>query len=231
MFLLRENHILKNKVVEDIALNTLADNPGSKKKRKRIGRGIGSGRTSTRGRKRQKARSSVSVPVGFEGGQSRVYLKVPKYGFKNRRFKLNFEPVSLEKIQYFLDTGRIINNGTITLKTLYDSGCITKLKYPGIKIVANGSEIFKSNIDIEVTRASKEAISIIEKNGGSIRCVYFGKRSFLKLRRMEVYDPEIVRKFSMPPPKLWRYYMRSDIRGYLADNNPINPHRDLVELD
>ena len=89
-------------------------------------------------------------------------------------------------------------------------------------------EIFNSSIDIEIPRASKEAISVIEKNGGSIRCVYFGKRSIIKLRKMEIYDPEVVKTFSMPPPKLWRYYMRSDIRGYLADNNPINPYRDLV---
>ena len=31
-----------------------------------------------------------------------------------------------------------------------------------------------------------------------------------KLRKMEIYDPEVVKTFSMPP-KLWRY-MRSDIR-------------------
>jgi hypothetical protein len=136
--------------------------------------------------------------------------------------------LSLEKIQYFIDTGRIINDGTINLKTLYDSGCIPKLKYPGVKLVANGTDAFTSAIDIEVPRVSKEAIKVIEKNGGSVRAIYFGKRSFINLRRMEVYDPEIVKKFSMPPPKLWKYYMRRDIRGYLADNNPIHPERDLV---
>jgi hypothetical protein len=31
MFIVREQHILQNTKVEDIALNTLADNPGSKK--------------------------------------------------------------------------------------------------------------------------------------------------------------------------------------------------------
>jgi hypothetical protein len=137
--------------------------------------------------------------------------------------------LSLEKIQYFIDTGRIINNGTITIKTLFDSGCIPKLKYPGVKLVANGTEAFKSAIDIEIPRVSKEAINIIEKNGGSVRAIYFGKRSFLKLRRMKEYDPEVVKNsLSMPPPKLWKYYMRRDIRGYLADNNPVHPQRDLV---
>ena len=32
----------------------------------------------------------------------------------------------------------------------------------------------------------------------------------------------------MPPPKLFKYYMRSDIRGYLADDNPISAAREVV---
>jgi hypothetical protein len=62
-----------------------------------------------------------------------------------------YKPISLEKIQYFIDTGRISKEGTITLKTLYDCGLINRLKYPGVKLISNvslhlkkGKRIFQS---------------------------------------------------------------------------------------
>ena len=55
----------------------------NRKKRKRVGRGIasGSGKTSGRGHKGQKARSKVRV--GFEGGQTPLFQRLPKRGFTN----------------------------------------------------------------------------------------------------------------------------------------------------
>lgn len=84
---------------------------------------------------------------------------------------------------------------------------------------------FKAKIDIIVPRASITAIEQIEKNGGSIKCVYYGHHAILAMRNPERYpDPMI----SMPPPKLFKWYMRSDIRGYLADSDPLHPLRDVV---
>ena len=56
-----------------------------KQKRTRVGRGIGSGlgKTSGRGHKGQKARSGGGVRRGFEGGQTPLYRRLPKRGFKN----------------------------------------------------------------------------------------------------------------------------------------------------
>ena len=50
---------------------------------KRVGRGIGSGKGKTcgSGHKGQKARSGVSIR-GFEGGQTPIYRRLPKKGFK-----------------------------------------------------------------------------------------------------------------------------------------------------
>ena len=54
-------------------------------KRTRVGRGIGSGlgKTSGRGQKGQKSRSGGGVRRGFEGGQTPLYRRLPKRGFKN----------------------------------------------------------------------------------------------------------------------------------------------------
>ena len=53
--------------------------------RTRVGRGVGSGlgKTSGKGHKGQKARSGGGVRRGFEGGQTPLYRRLPKRGFKN----------------------------------------------------------------------------------------------------------------------------------------------------
>lgn len=58
-------------------------------KKSRVGRGIaaGQGKTAGRGTKGQKARTGHrNAPVGFEGGQTRLYRRLPKVsGFRSRR--------------------------------------------------------------------------------------------------------------------------------------------------
>ena len=51
-----------------------------RKKKKRVGRGTGSGRgkTAGRGTKGQKSRSGYKLPVGFEGGQTPLKMRIPK---------------------------------------------------------------------------------------------------------------------------------------------------------
>lgn len=51
----------------------------------RVGRGIGSGKgkTSGRGVKGQKARTGHHSVKGFEGGQTPIYMRLPKRGFVN----------------------------------------------------------------------------------------------------------------------------------------------------
>ena len=71
--------------------------PAEKKvSRRRVGRGIGSGlgKTSGKGHKGQKARSGGGVRRGFEGGQTPLYRRLPKRGFKNIHAK-NYTEVTL----------------------------------------------------------------------------------------------------------------------------------------
>ena len=72
-------------------LNELAQSPEAKRK-KIVGRGPGSGRgkTSTRGQKGQKSRSGASIPAWFQGGQTPLYRRVPKRGFKNTKFRIEY---------------------------------------------------------------------------------------------------------------------------------------------
>lgn len=66
-------------------LSNLKVVPGSTHSGKRVGRGLGSGmgKTSTRGQKGAGARSGGAINPGFEGGQTPLYRRIPKRGFKN----------------------------------------------------------------------------------------------------------------------------------------------------
>ncbi len=66
-------------------LHSLRPSDGATKQRRRVGRGLGSGRgkTSGRGHKGQNSRAGGGVRRGFEGGQMPLYMRVPKYGFRN----------------------------------------------------------------------------------------------------------------------------------------------------
>ena len=64
-------------------LNSLSRPAGSWHRKKRVGRGQGSGlgKTAGRGGKGQKARSGNMRFEGFEGGQSPLQRRLPKFGF------------------------------------------------------------------------------------------------------------------------------------------------------
>lgn len=72
--------------MSDMRLNTLRPNRGSKQPKRRLGRGQGSGlgKTGGRGGKGQTARSGSSIPAGFEGGQTPLHRRLPKFGFTSR---------------------------------------------------------------------------------------------------------------------------------------------------
>eukprot|EP01128_Nolandella_sp_AFSM9_P012642 TRINITY_DN947_c1_g1_i1.p1 TRINITY_DN947_c1_g1~~TRINITY_DN947_c1_g1_i1.p1 ORF type:complete len:288 (-),score=81.26 TRINITY_DN947_c1_g1_i1:185-1048(-) len=166
-------------------LNQIADRPGAKKMMKRVGRGPGSGmgKTATRGHKGQRARSGWSSR-GFEGGQTPHYKRMRKFGFSNAMFARRYALVNLDRLQLWIDSGRIDATQLITLKELLKSGCVGRLRrnQKNIKLLAAGAETFTSKINIEVGQASGKAIEIINKLGGSVRLVHYnhvGIRSIL----------------------------------------------------
>ena len=78
-------------------LHELKPAEGSRKVRNRVGRGTssGNGKTAGRGQKGQKARSGGKVRLGFEGGQTPLFRRMPKRGFLNINAK-EYALVNLE---------------------------------------------------------------------------------------------------------------------------------------
>lgn len=131
-------------------------------KRRRIGRGIGSGlgKTSGKGHKGQKARSGGGVRRGFEGGQTPLYRRLPKRGFKNIYAK-----------QYTEVTLTMLNkskSAEATAESLLAEGIIGKIN-DGIVILGTGT--IDRPINVKAKRFTKTAIEKIEAAGGKIEVV------------------------------------------------------------
>ena len=79
-------------------LNNLKRPRHSWHRKKRVGRGQGSGtgKTAGRGGKGQKARTGNMRFEGFEGGQSPLQRRLPKFGFTSPNRK-HFAVVNLER--------------------------------------------------------------------------------------------------------------------------------------
>src|SRR6202000_2645669 len=92
--------------------------PGAHTKKTRVGRGEASkGKTAGRGTKGTKAR--YQVPVGFEGGQMPIHMRLPKLkGFKKRN-RGEFQVVNLGKIAELFPQG-----GTVGINDLGAAGAV-----------------------------------------------------------------------------------------------------------
>jgi large subunit ribosomal protein L15 len=146
-------------------LNTLVK---TNVKKMRVGRGIGSGKgkTSGRGVKGQKSRSGVAIKA-FEGGQTPLYRRLPKRGFKSL-FVRNTAIINLSHLQKFHDDKKIDLNLPIDLKLLHEKKIINK-KYLKLKILGDGE--LKIKISITANFASKQAQAKVEKVGGILNII------------------------------------------------------------
>ncbi|KAJ2726648.1 YmL10 [Coemansia sp. Benny D115] len=206
-------HVERPKKV--LGLNDLRDNKGARKVKKRLGRGHGSGhgKTSGRGQKGQNARSGNGKPgPGFEGGQTPLMRVFPKRGFKNANAR-DLQPLNLDRLQHWINTGRLDASKPITLKEIYDSN-IVRFK-DGVSLLARGAEFLTTPVTLEVTRASKQAIERIESIGGKVVCVYHNKLAMRALLHPEKFA--VLPKSAMPTAnKLKKFYQSAENRGFLA---------------
>jgi len=144
-------------------LHELQPAEGSRQERKRLGRGIGSGqgKTAGKGHKGQNARSGGGVRVGFEGGQTPLYRRLPKRGFTNISRK-EYAVVNLDALNRF-------EEGTeVTPELLIETGVVSNEK-AGIKILAKGN--VEKKLTVKANKFSSAAKEAIEAAGGIIEVI------------------------------------------------------------
>ena len=130
---------------------------------KRLGRGTGSGlgKTSGKGHKGAKARSGGGKAPGFEGGQMKLTMRLPKRGFTNK-FRKEYVAINVERLEIF-DDGQ-----TVSPVELIQAGIINKIE-DGIKIMGNG-ELTKK-LTVQATKFTASAKEKIEAVGGKAEVI------------------------------------------------------------
>lgn len=141
-------------------LSTLSPKAGSKHAPKRVGRGIGSGLggTSGKGHKGQLARTGGRVRRGFEGGQTPMHRRLPKFGFSNVAFATEFDIVNISQLADF--------SGEVTPEVLQQTGLVGKGL---VKILGNGE--IKKALTVKAHKFSASAQKAIEAAGGKVEVI------------------------------------------------------------
>ena len=145
-------------------LHELRPSEGAFKTSKRLGRGTGSGlgKTSGKGHKGQNARSGGGVRPGFEGGQLPLFRRLPKRGFSNAMFKVEYATINVSDLEKFED------GAVVTPELLKEMG-ILKKQLAGVKVLGNG-ELTKK-LTVKASKFSKSAIEKIEAIGGKAEVI------------------------------------------------------------
>ena len=142
---------------------TSLDKVKGRKSKKRYGLGFSAGsKTCGRGQKGQLSRSGGGRPyVGFEGGQTPIFRRVPKRGFKNFT-RVEYAPVNLTVLNQF-------DNGTeVTPELLLDKGIIKKAS-DLVKILGGGE--LEKKLSVTAHKFSQSAISKIASAGGTTKVI------------------------------------------------------------
>lgn len=145
-------------------LNNVKPNPYATKNRKIVGRGPGSGtgKTAGRGENGQNSRSGGGVRIGFEGGQTPLFRRLPKRGFTNARFKKVYAVINLDDLNKFED------GAEVSPEILKDMG-IVKNTLDGVKILGDGK--LDKKLTVKANKFSKTAKEQIEKIGGKAEVI------------------------------------------------------------
>lgn len=135
---------------------------GAVKNKKRLGRGDASGHggTSTKGHKGQRARAGgYHKGPTFEGGQTRLFRRIPKRGFNNP-FRKEYTVVNLA------DLASIPAGTVVDAAYLKANGVIRKVG-DGLKVLGDGE--LKVAITVVAAKFSATALDKIQKAGGSAK--------------------------------------------------------------
>jgi len=146
-------------------LEDLRPTKGSKHRRKRVGRGYGSGvggHESGKGTKGQNSRSGGGVRLGFEGGQTPIWMRFPKRGFRNYT-RTEYACVNVDTLD-----GRFDADAKVDPETLLAAG-VLKGRIDRVKILGRG-ELAKP-LTVRAHRFTAEAKRKIEAAGGKAEVI------------------------------------------------------------
>lgn len=145
----------------DLHLGNLVAQEGSRKARHRVARGLGSGwgKTAGRGGKGQTARAGKGRPRNFEGGQTPLARRLPKWGFKSPN-RTVYEVVNVGTLDSHFDSG-----ATVDYHSLLEKGLVRKSE-GALKVLGEGN--LTKKLVVKANKFSKSAIQKINSAGGKV---------------------------------------------------------------
>lgn len=141
-------------------LHELRPVDGATHYKKRVGRGTssGTGRSAGRGMRGQNARTGGGVRMGFEGGQTPLFKRLPKRGFTNF-FRKEYATVNVNDLNaYAADT-------VVNPELLIKDGLVKQV-LSGVKVLGKGTLNVK--LTVQAHKFSESAQKIIEAAGGKV---------------------------------------------------------------
>ncbi len=136
------------------------------RRKKRRGRGIGGrGAKSGRGMKGQKSRAGYSSKAGFEGGQTPLYMRLPKGRGTKQFFAAQADKPLAVPVRIL---NRFDNNDIVGPGKLRRSG-LMKDRYQSVKLIGN-TKISKK-LTVRVHAATAGAQKAVESAGGKVEII------------------------------------------------------------
>ncbi|HHE51452.1 MAG TPA: 50S ribosomal protein L15 [Candidatus Acetothermia bacterium] len=146
-------------------LNELHPTKGSVHSKKRVGRGYGSGHgghESGRGNGGQNSRSGGGTRPGYEGGQTPIWMRFPKRGFRNFT-RIDYAWINVDTLAERFEAGE-----EVTLETLLEKRLL-KGRPKRLKVLGRGD--LDKALTVRAHRFTEEARKKIEGAGGKAEVV------------------------------------------------------------
>ena len=160
---------------EDVRLESLGPNPGSRHRRKRVGRGPGSGKGKTcgRGTKGAGARSDPGPRPGYQGGSIPLHMQKGKLRGPNHKksmpigpFRTSSVPVNVGALANAFAAGDVVDVEVLAARGLVKNN--SNRDYP-VKLLAGGE--ISHALTVRVNQASAAAVAKVEAAGGRVELV------------------------------------------------------------
>ncbi len=143
-------------------VNEITIRAGAHKRRKRVGRGesSGHGKTCGRGNKGCQARAGGGTRPLHEGGQMPIFRRLPKRGFSNFHFRVEYQVVNLAALEKHFQAGDAVDAAALKRAGLIPSAT------GRVKILGEGSLTRK--LAVSAHAFSGKAKAAIEQAGGTV---------------------------------------------------------------
>lgn len=154
-------------------IHEITEKVGANKRRVRYGRGEGSGhgKESGRGTKGARSRSGYTERLSREGGQLPFFRRIPKRGFSNDPFRVEYAVVNLSDLERLFKAG-----DEVSPKTLMARHLLRDASMP-VKILGHGD--LTKKLSVTAAAFSSSAKSKIESAGGTATVIP-GPKKFVR---------------------------------------------------